>query len=519
MAGRLRVAEPEALPQPARLVVGEGEEVGHRVALDVRGAEEVLDGELPAGEVALEGEVGDAHAPKDGRIRLRPRGQPPTAASAEVDRTEGVLVDPGADGQPADRLAAVDDDRPAAVVGARQSVPAWSPNGASPTSVPLGRSRPPSGRTRPPGARRRAPPGPAVGDLQPAAARPPVLAGIDEPARRQDRAVDRPVERPRRPPRRTAGSRRFRSSRPRRPVPADPEGDGSALDDGCWRVATGSRLGSSGPDGSGVSRASLGARRGASGVCSSGVAVGPDAGTQPPDDDATASEHGEATVPGASGQGSGRRALAVSACRSAPSAAGSLTIAGSTPKTSRIRSGVRTSAGVPSATIRPASRRTSRGKKIAASPRSWRTARIVVPSRSLRSTSSSIVPTWWRRSRWTVGSSRTRTGAAWATARASSTSCRSPSDSSRASRPSRCPTPTRSIAAAMAARSAGRAPRNGSSCGSRPSATTSSTRVANGSVACCGHDRHPPRDRAAGRAGRRRAAERRPARAPAERAR
>ena len=36
-------------------------------------------------------------------------------------------------------------------------------------------------------------------------------------------------------------------------------------------------------------------------------------------------------------------------------AAGSLTIDGSTPKTSRIRSGVRTSAGGPSATIRPAS--------------------------------------------------------------------------------------------------------------------------------------------------------------------
>ena len=59
----------------------------------------------------------------------------------------------------------------------------------------------------------------------------------------------------------------------------------------------------------------------------------------------------------------------------------------------------------------------------------------VTPSRSLRSTSSSITSTWWRRSRWTVGSSRTRSGAAWATAMASRTSWRSPSDSSRASRP------------------------------------------------------------------------------------
>ena len=111
---------------------------------------------------------------------------------------------------------------------------------------------------------------------------------------------------------------------------------------------------------------------------------------------------------------------------------------------------------------------------------------IVVPSRSLRSTSSSITSTWWRRSRWTVGSSRTRIGAAWATAMASRTSCRSPSDSSRASRPSRWPTPTRSIAAATAARSAGRTPRIGSSWGSRPSATTSSTRVANGRLASPG---------------------------------
>ena len=42
----------------------------------------MLDGELPAGEVALEGEVGDAHrrcAGSSGRLR-----QPPTAASAEA---------------------------------------------------------------------------------------------------------------------------------------------------------------------------------------------------------------------------------------------------------------------------------------------------------------------------------------------------------------------------------------------------------------------------------------------------
>ena len=61
MAGRLRVAEPKSVPQRAGLRVGQGEQVRHRVALDVRGAEQVLDGELPPGEEALEGEVGDAH--------------------------------------------------------------------------------------------------------------------------------------------------------------------------------------------------------------------------------------------------------------------------------------------------------------------------------------------------------------------------------------------------------------------------------------------------------------------------
>ena len=63
MAGRFRVAELEPVPQRPGLVVGEREQLGHRVALDVRGAQEVLDGELPAREIALEGEVGDAHRP------------------------------------------------------------------------------------------------------------------------------------------------------------------------------------------------------------------------------------------------------------------------------------------------------------------------------------------------------------------------------------------------------------------------------------------------------------------------
>ena len=95
----------------------------------------------------------------------------------------------------------------------------------------------------------------------------------------------------------------------------------------------------------------------------------------------------------------------------------------------------------------------TRGKKWAASARSWRTATTVVPSRSFSPTRSSMTSTWWRMSRWAVGSSRTRIDAVWATATARNTSCRSPSDSSRASRRRRWLAPTRSIAASIAATS------------------------------------------------------------------
>ena len=117
------------------------------------------------------------------------------------------------------------------------------------------------------------------------------------------------------------------------------------------------------------------------------------------------------------------------------------------------------------------------------------------PVALVRSTSSSMTSTWWRRSRWTVGSSRSRTGAAWATASATRTSWRSPSDSSRASRPRRSPSPTRSIAAATAALSAGRWPRNGSSWGSRPRPTTSSTVGRERQRHLLGHDGQAPGDR------------------------
>ena len=61
VAGRLGVAEGQAVPQRAGLGVGQGEQLGHRIALDVRRAQQVLDVELPAREVALQGEVGRSH--------------------------------------------------------------------------------------------------------------------------------------------------------------------------------------------------------------------------------------------------------------------------------------------------------------------------------------------------------------------------------------------------------------------------------------------------------------------------
>ena len=69
----LGVAEGQPIPHRPGLLVGEIEEVRHRVALDVRRAQQVLDGELPAGEEALQGEVGDAHRRHHRRPRSGPR--------------------------------------------------------------------------------------------------------------------------------------------------------------------------------------------------------------------------------------------------------------------------------------------------------------------------------------------------------------------------------------------------------------------------------------------------------------
>jgi hypothetical protein len=73
VAGRFRVAECQALPERSGLVIGELEQVAHRVALEIGGTQKVLDGELPPGEIALEREFGDLHVVADD-------GGPSTAA-------------------------------------------------------------------------------------------------------------------------------------------------------------------------------------------------------------------------------------------------------------------------------------------------------------------------------------------------------------------------------------------------------------------------------------------------------
>ena len=77
MSGRLRVAEAQVRPHRPRLVVGELQQVGHRPALDVRGAQEVPDGELPPGEEPFELEVRDPHRESCRTQSVRARIDPP----------------------------------------------------------------------------------------------------------------------------------------------------------------------------------------------------------------------------------------------------------------------------------------------------------------------------------------------------------------------------------------------------------------------------------------------------------
>ena len=138
----------------------------------------------------------------------------------------------------------------------------------------------------------------------------------------------------------------------------------------------------------------------------------------------------------------------------------------------------------------PAARRRAagqRGKKWAARARSCSTARIVRPSRSLRSARRSMTCTWWRRSRWTVGSSSRSSRACWATAMAMQHQL--PLAERQLARIASHevvqPDPVDGLVDDLAV---DRASARGTdrSWGIRPSATTSSTRMANGRSTCWG---------------------------------
>ena len=185
MAGRLRVAEAQVRPERPGLVIGERQQVRHRVALDVGRAEQVARRELPAREIPLEREVGDAHA----------AAQPPTAISAAPNMRTVASSRPSADELPAHGRPGVDDDatEPSDPVDERPVVIA---EGGGPAIRAGGRA---AGCHRCTSAPSRsvkwAPAGTAIPDDQPAAAGEAIRTLLDEPAARQDRAVHGPLDR------------------------------------------------------------------------------------------------------------------------------------------------------------------------------------------------------------------------------------------------------------------------------------------------------------------------------------
>ena len=105
-----------------------------------------------------------------------------------------------------------------------------------------------------------------------------------------------------------------------------------------------------------------------------------------------------------------------------------------------------------------------------------------VRARSASETKRSAISTRCLRSRCTVGSSNANIGVSCARPSAIAISCFSPALRVRTSRAARCDAPTRSSAAAARSRSCTVGPLGPRPCGRRPSATSSSARVANGST-------------------------------------
>lgn len=136
-----------------------------------------------------------------------------------------------------------------------------------------------------------------------------------------------------------------------------------------------------------------------------------------------------------------------------------------------MRSGVSTSAGLPVATARPPSSRHRRSQYRAARFRSCNATSAGRPSSRTRPSSSS----WWRTSRWLVGSSITSRDGRPTRARATSARCRSPPDRVPKRRPASPVRSSSSRPASTRAWSTGSSAASGRLCGERPIATTSRT--------------------------------------------
>ncbi len=194
MTGRLRVPEVQAVPQRGRFRFGEGEQLGHRPALDVGGAQEVADGELVPGEEPLELEVRDPH----GAMIAGPGCVPCGSLASDLGHVAASV-----------RVA----DSPSPCVSRSQL-------GFSPLSTTTANPPPSSAHERPReraerrvaairarrdaavgvGAERalrerhRGIAGALVPDEEPAPVREPVRPRRDEPVAREDRAHDGPVD-------------------------------------------------------------------------------------------------------------------------------------------------------------------------------------------------------------------------------------------------------------------------------------------------------------------------------------
>ncbi len=144
-------------------------------------------------------------------------------------------------------------------------------------------------------------------------------------------------------------------------------------------------------------------------------------------------------------------------------------------------SGVSTSRGCPPATTRPSRSTSTLSQNIAARLRSCSATTVVTGRSRTRASSSS----WWRMSRWLVGSSSSSSRGSCARARAMCARCRSPPESVRQARSAFASRPTCAMARSMAAASSAVSPPSSVRYGVRPRRTTSRTAMSTSVSPCC----------------------------------